>query len=76
MATFGLAYNMMDRTGIEYPILATDWTSISWTLHVNHSGKIQDPSSVSPGAAEGKNTTPLDPMIWQRVGANMSEKSF
>ncbi|KAG0137910.1 hypothetical protein HOY82DRAFT_644957 [Tuber indicum] len=28
---FGLAYNMADKTGIEYPILATNWKSALWT---------------------------------------------
>ncbi|KAG0635126.1 hypothetical protein HOY80DRAFT_1140123 [Tuber brumale] len=31
VAIFGLAYNMTDKTGIEHPILATNWTSALWT---------------------------------------------
>ncbi|KAG0137922.1 hypothetical protein HOY82DRAFT_644982, partial [Tuber indicum] len=38
VAIFGLAYNMTDKTGIEYPILATDWTSASWSGHIFPNG--------------------------------------
>ncbi|KAG0635127.1 hypothetical protein HOY80DRAFT_1094826 [Tuber brumale] len=35
VAIFGLAYNMTDKTGIEYPILATNWTSAAWASGVS-----------------------------------------
>ena len=58
MASFGLAYNMMDKTGIEYPVLATNWTSVSWTNHVNTTTKeVDEPHQYDPRAAEGKATT-------------------
>ncbi|CUS15582.1 unnamed protein product, partial [Tuber aestivum] len=31
VVVFGLTYNMTDETGIQYPILATNWTSALWT---------------------------------------------
>ena len=37
VAVFGLTYNMMDRTGIEYPILSTNWASVSWAGYFNTS---------------------------------------
>ena len=49
MVIFGLAYNMIDKTGIEYPILATNWTSVSWTSHAN--------TTSERAAAECKDTT-------------------
>ncbi|RPA98444.1 hypothetical protein L873DRAFT_1828523 [Choiromyces venosus 120613-1] len=30
VAIFGLGYNLTDETGIEYPILSTNWTSARW----------------------------------------------
>ncbi|KAG0137899.1 hypothetical protein HOY82DRAFT_644931, partial [Tuber indicum] len=35
VAIFGLAYNMTDKTGIEYPILATNWTSAIWASGIS-----------------------------------------
>ncbi|KAG0137915.1 hypothetical protein HOY82DRAFT_666824 [Tuber indicum] len=46
VAIFGLAYNMADKTGIEYPILATNWTSALWT------GLVFPEGSGSPEADE------------------------
>jgi len=57
VAIFGLAYNMMDQTGIEYPILATNWTSVSWTSHVNATDEVLMPYLFNLGAAEGKDTS-------------------
>ena len=37
MAVFGLTYNMMDQTGIEYPILSTNWASVSSASYFNSS---------------------------------------
>ncbi|PUU83795.1 hypothetical protein B9Z19DRAFT_1038365 [Tuber borchii] len=37
VAVFGLTYNTMDRTGIEYPILSTNWDSVSWAGYSNAS---------------------------------------
>ena len=54
VAVFGLTYNMMDRTGIEYPILSTNWASVSWASYHNAS---TDPSLYDPAIANGKNTT-------------------
>ena len=51
VAVFGLTYNMMDRTGIEYPILSTNWASISWTGHHG------SPGTYPPGVVDGKDTT-------------------
>ena len=52
MAVFGLTYNMMDRTGIEYPILSTNWRSVSWAGYFNAS------TMYNHGVADGKDTTP------------------
>jgi len=52
VAVFGLTYNMMDQTGIEYPILSTNWTSVPWTSYSNAS------TIYSHGVADGKYTTP------------------
>ena len=57
VAIFGLAFNLNDEKGIEYPILATNWTSASWTRNI-------DLFADTPGApkgyeiVEGKDTTP------------------
>ena len=77
MAIFGLAYNMMDKTGIEYPILSTNWPSVSWTPHTNATVKKMAMSDLSGDeGAEGKDPTPLDLMLEQGTGSNRSEKSF
>ena len=52
VAVFGLTYNMMDRTGIEYPILSTNWGSVSWAGYSNAS------TMYNHGVADGKDTTP------------------
>jgi len=58
VAIFGLAYNMMDKTGIEYPILATNWTSVSWTNHVNPTtNAVVHPPIPNFQGAEGKDTS-------------------
>ena len=58
VAIFGLAYNIMDQTGIQYPILATNWTSASWASYLNTtSNKVGEPDIFDPKATEGKNTT-------------------
>ena len=59
VATFGLAYNMVDEKGIEYPILATNWTSVSWTNHVDTDSEAYGPDLFGSGAAEGKAATLL-----------------
>ncbi|PUU83787.1 hypothetical protein B9Z19DRAFT_752771 [Tuber borchii] len=46
VALFGLAFNLKDEKGIEYPILATNWTSASWTRNI-------DLLSSAPGAPKG-----------------------
>ncbi|KAG0633224.1 hypothetical protein HOY80DRAFT_653717 [Tuber brumale] len=38
VAIFGLAYNTTEKTGIEYPILATNWTSALWTGQIFFNG--------------------------------------
>ncbi|KAG0634071.1 hypothetical protein HOY80DRAFT_1100964 [Tuber brumale] len=60
VAVFGLAYNMTDKTGIEYPILATNWTSASWT------GKIFS-NWTDIYSAEGKETAP-----WTCIGDDIN----
>ncbi|PWW74783.1 hypothetical protein C7212DRAFT_353404 [Tuber magnatum] len=40
VAIFGLAYNMTDKTGVEVPILGTDWKSASWTSQNFSDGSI------------------------------------
>ena len=61
MAIFGLAYNMMDKTGIEYPILATNWTSVSWTNYVDTTtNEVYGPGQDNSKAAEGKAATLLN----------------
>ena len=52
VAVFGLTYNMMDRTGIEYPILSTNWASVSWSSY----NRALRGGSLSPTAANGKDT--------------------
>ena len=66
MAAFGFTYNMMDRTGIECPILSTNWASVSWSGYVNPStvDYFFNSSAMSlfilelydPGVADGKDT--------------------
>ena len=58
MAIFGLAYNMMDKTGIHYPILATNWTSVSWTGHIDPN-KPEEQMQFGQVATEGKDTTSI-----------------
>ncbi|KAG0634063.1 hypothetical protein HOY80DRAFT_1100913, partial [Tuber brumale] len=53
VAIFGLAYNMTDKTGIEYPILATNWTSALWTDPILSNVTGDNPS---PDWAYGKNS--------------------
>ena len=53
MAVFGLTYNMMDRTGIEYPILSTNWDSVSWAGYSNASA---DSILYDPAIADGRDT--------------------
>ncbi|KAG0137921.1 hypothetical protein HOY82DRAFT_512807 [Tuber indicum] len=55
VAIFGLAYNMTDTTGIEYPILATNWTSASWTGRIFSDGTADDRRDISE-SGEGKDT--------------------
>ena len=57
VAIFGLAYNMMDKTGIEHPILTTDWKSAPWTGALNNA--VGQVSPDRPMVTEGKNTTPI-----------------
>ena len=52
VAVFGLTYNMMDRTGIGYPILSTNWASVPWAGYLNASTMYDN------GVADGKDTTP------------------
>jgi len=54
VAIFGLAYNMMDKTGIEYPILATNWTSASWSGNFNTTIDLDEGHPLSSKGAEGK----------------------
>ena len=75
VAAFGLTYNMMDRTGIQYPILSTNWASVSWTPN----GTVKDKAVLDlfkTEDAEGEGPTPLDLMLEQGTGSNRSEKSF
>ncbi|PWW74540.1 hypothetical protein C7212DRAFT_209427, partial [Tuber magnatum] len=58
VAIFGLAYNMTDKTGIEHPILATNWTSAPWTGHISYNGTVKSYLNTYKGA-EGKNTASL-----------------
>ena len=61
VAIFGLAYNMMDKTGIEYPILATNWTSASWTIYADPAtGQVHRPSTFDFHAPGGKATALID----------------
>ena len=57
VAVFGLTYNMMDRTGIEYPILSTNWASVSWISYVNPSETFNQ-NLYDPDVADGMDTTP------------------
>ena len=51
VAAFGLTYNMMDRTGVGYPILSTNWASVSWAGYLNAS------TMYNSEVADGKDTT-------------------
>ena len=57
VAIFGLAFNLKDGTGLDYPILATNWTSALWTRNID---LIADVPGAPQGAeiVEGKDTTP------------------
>ncbi|KAG0635125.1 hypothetical protein HOY80DRAFT_1094813 [Tuber brumale] len=55
VAIFGLAYNMTDKTGIEYPILATNWTSAPWTSRIFPNGTAN--TTIDSDVTEGKDTT-------------------
>ncbi|KAG0634068.1 hypothetical protein HOY80DRAFT_1100936 [Tuber brumale] len=57
VAIFGLAYNMADKTGIEYPILATNWTSALWTGLVFPDGD-GSPEADEYTSGEGRDTPP------------------
>ena len=60
VAIFGLAYNMMDKTGIDYPILATNWTSVSWTSDVDTTiNQADEEMELDKEATEGKDTTSI-----------------
>ncbi|CUS15589.1 unnamed protein product [Tuber aestivum] len=62
VAVFGLAYNMTDKTGIEDPILATNWTSALWTNQI-YSKETAYPMKDKYGSAHGKDTSLSDPML-------------
>jgi len=52
VALFGLAFNIKDEKGIDYPILATNWSSALWTGNFY-------PSTAGPAdyeIVEGKDT--------------------
>ncbi|KAG0633223.1 hypothetical protein HOY80DRAFT_930306 [Tuber brumale] len=57
VAIFGLSYNMPDKTGIEYPILATNWTSALWTGQIFSNGT-GDTGRSRHESREGKETAP------------------
>lgn len=60
VAIFGLAYNMTNETGIDYPILGTNWTSVSWTGQADTLASLDQIKR-----AEGRDTIPLDSVLWQ-----------
>ena len=61
VATFGLGYNMMDKAGIEYPILATNWEPVSWINYVDtNTNEVDGLNSFNSEAAEGKVSTLLN----------------
>ncbi|KAG0137916.1 hypothetical protein HOY82DRAFT_535245 [Tuber indicum] len=55
VAIFGLAYNMGIKTGIEYPILATNWKSDLWIGRISSNWTRCDRGDVSE-VGEGKET--------------------
>ena len=57
VAVFGLTYNMLDRTGIQYPIFSTNWASVSWINYVNPS-ETYNQNLYDSDVADGKETTP------------------
>ncbi|KAG0634072.1 hypothetical protein HOY80DRAFT_929240 [Tuber brumale] len=63
VAIFGLAYNMKDETGIEYPILATNWKSASWTGRIFPEGT-SNRWGDGYVRSEGKDTPRLGPPDW------------
>ena len=76
MAIFGLAYNMMDKTGIEYPILATNWTSAAWASYLNTTtNEMGEQDLWDAQAVEGKHTTLVVIVLYQYTCTNTSKKS-
>ena len=75
VAIFGLAFNLKDDKRIEYPTLATNWTSASWTRNID---PVTDVAGAPKGyqIVEGKDTTPLDSVLLQWTGTNLAEKIF
>ncbi|PUU83790.1 hypothetical protein B9Z19DRAFT_1038356 [Tuber borchii] len=81
VAVFGLTYNMMDRTGIEYPILSTNWTSVSWAGYSSDSRAL---TSVlyDPGVADANSSDLLSELrienltLEEPVGPNTVEYSY
>ena len=75
VAIFGLAFNLKDGTGLDYPILATNWTSASWTRNVN---SVTAVAGAPKGyqIVEGKDTTSLDSVLLQWTSTNLAEKIF
>jgi len=64
VAIFGLAYNMLDKTGIDYPILATNWTSISWAGNVDTTtNQADEEMELDQEATEGKDATSMIIML-------------
>ncbi|KAG0137926.1 hypothetical protein HOY82DRAFT_582775 [Tuber indicum] len=61
VAIFGLAYNMTEKTGIEYPILATNWTSALWTGQIFSNGT-GDTERDEFESGEGKETAHQTPI--------------
>ncbi|KAG0137923.1 hypothetical protein HOY82DRAFT_597189 [Tuber indicum] len=57
VAIFGFAYNMTEKTGIEYPILATSWTSVSWTGQIFQNETVNTEKDEFE-SGEGKETAP------------------
>jgi len=76
VAIFGLAYNMMDKTGIEYPILATNWTSAAWASYLNTTtNEMGEQDLWDAQAVEGKHTTLVVIVLYQYTCTNTSKKS-
>ena len=62
VAIFGLAFNLKDEKRIEYPTLATNWTSALWTGNIN---PLADLTGAPKGyeIVEGMDTTPLHSVL-------------